>query len=68
VGAQQTELQILADVPPFRRGEISRRLAALNANVCLLRVRRKPPQSSEKAMYFKIAFCNGGLGHSIESW
>jgi CheY-like chemotaxis protein len=33
VGAQQTELRILAVVPTSRRGEISRQLAALNAHV-----------------------------------
>ena len=33
MGAQQTELRILAVVPTSRHGEISRQLAALNANV-----------------------------------
>lgn len=33
MSARQTELRMLAVVPPFRRREISRQLAALNADV-----------------------------------
>jgi DNA-binding NtrC family response regulator len=33
VSTPQTELRILAVIPPSRRGELSRQLAALNANV-----------------------------------
>jgi PleD family two-component response regulator len=37
VGAQQTELRILAVVPTYRRAEIARQLAPLNANLLFVR-------------------------------
>jgi PleD family two-component response regulator len=37
VGTQQTELRILAVVPTYRRAEIARQLAPLNANLLFVR-------------------------------
>jgi DNA-binding response OmpR family regulator len=61
VGAQQTEPRILAVVPPSRRDEISRQLAALNANVLFVARSAEASTATREGDVFQVALLPASL-------
>jgi PleD family two-component response regulator len=61
VGAQQTELRILAVVPTYRRAEIARQLAPLNANLLFVRHSADASAAIRENDVFQVALLPASL-------
>jgi PleD family two-component response regulator len=61
VGAQQTELRILAVVPTYRRAEIARQLAPLNANLLFVRHSADASAAIRENDVFQVALLPANL-------
>ena len=61
MGAQQTELRILAVVPTYRRAEIARQLAPLNANLLFVRHSADASAAIRENDVFQVALLPASL-------